>query len=103
VDQGTLEAATWYYLAAVSESSVPQIRTYRNGDPASSSLYFTGSYAFRENPNPVRIGSDGSTPMDGIIDEVRVSAQVRSDDWIKAQYLSMTDAFLDYNEVEELQ
>ncbi len=34
--------------------------------------------------------------FDGMMDEVRISDTVRSDDWIKAQYLSMTDAFITY-------
>jgi hypothetical protein len=32
----------------------------------------------------------------GSIDEVRVSTVVRSPDWIRAQYLSMIDAFIDW-------
>ncbi len=32
--------------------------------------------------------------MDGDIDEVRVASTARSADWIKAQHLSMTDAFI---------
>ncbi|MGH7253902.1 MAG: DUF2341 domain-containing protein, partial [Nitrospiraceae bacterium] len=34
------------------------------------------------------------------IDEVRVSSVARSADWIKAQYLSMTDAFITYGSQE---
>jgi hypothetical protein len=36
------------------------------------------------------------SPFDGIIDEVRVSTVLRSADWIAAQYLSMTDAFINW-------
>jgi hypothetical protein len=34
--------------------------------------------------------------LNGIIDEVRISDTDRSDDWIEAQYLSMTDNFITY-------
>jgi hypothetical protein len=34
--------------------------------------------------------------FNGMIDEVRVSSEARSADWIAAQYLSMTDAFITY-------
>ena len=38
--------------------------------------------------------------FDGIIDEVRVSRVVRSDLWIAAQQLSMTDSLLFYGPEE---
>ena len=41
-----------------------------------------------------RAVSDGY--FNGSIDEARVSTQVRSAAWIKAQYLSMTDAFVGF-------
>lgn len=38
----------------------------------------------------------------GTIDEVRVSNVVRSPDWVRAQYLSMTDSFIEYGPQEVL-
>jgi len=40
--------------------------------------------------------------VDGIVDEVRISALVRSDEYIKAQYRSMTDSFIIYYDPEEV-
>jgi hypothetical protein len=51
-----------------------------------------------DNAQPFVIGEEGdSSPgfnFDGTIDEVRFSKQLRSNDWIRAQYLSMTDAYV---------
>ena len=38
----------------------------------------------------------GGIPFPGKVEEVRVSNVARSADWIKAQYLSMTNAFIAY-------
>jgi len=38
--------------------------------------------------------------FDGSIDEVRISNNARSADWIKAQYLSMNDSFISFGEEE---
>ena len=35
-----------------------------------------------------------------VVGEVRISASPRSVDWVSAQYLSMTDAFIDYYPIE---
>jgi len=47
---------------------------------------------------------DNGTSYDlhGLIDEARISDTTRSADWIKAQYLSMTDAFITYGSEEEV-
>jgi len=56
------------------------------------------------NLNQAIIGADATQTVDeffdGAIDEVRISDVARSDDWIKAQYLSMTDAFINYIDIE---
>ena len=49
------------------------------------------------NAEPFVIGEEGDTNrgfnFDGTIDEVRFSKTLRSNDWIRAQYLSMTDNY----------
>ena len=56
------------------------------------------------NLNQAIIGADATQTVDeffdGAIDEVRISDVARSDDWIKAQYLSMSDAFINYIDIE---
>lgn len=41
---------------------------------------------------------DRGPKFHGIIDEVRVANRTRSDEWIMAQYLSMTENFITYGE-----
>jgi len=51
---------------------------------------------------PLRIGEEGDSDPEGgfnfagTIDEVRLSRTARSNNWIRAQYLSMADAFLSF-------
>ena len=40
--------------------------------------------------------------MDGIVDDLRISALVRSDEYIKAQHRSMTDSLIIYYDPEEV-
>ena len=42
--------------------------------------------------------ADGNNNYDGIIDEFRIAGTAHSSDWIKAQYLSMTDALLRFGD-----
>ncbi len=50
----------------------------------------------------IYIGSSNNDyTWDGSVDEFRVSNVRRSDDWIKAQYLSMTDSFVTFGIAEE--
>ncbi len=49
--------------------------------------------------SPVGIGRDldDNETFDGLIDEVRISSVPRSGDWVAAQHLSMTDAFVSFS------
>ena len=63
------------------------------------------SAAMDASSRGVAIGDDsvfgGNGEFDGLIDEVRISKTARSSNWIAAQHLSMTNAFITYN-AEEL-
>ncbi len=54
------------------------------------------------NARPLRIGEEGDADPEGgfnfagTIDEVRLSRTARSNNWIRAQHLSMTDAFISF-------
>ena len=78
---------------------------YVNGQPVSTVVDQT-AIATSTDADDFVIGSDVAdlayTRVDGRIDEARVSAVVRSPDWIAAQYLSMTDQFLAYSSEEAL-
>lgn len=97
VDLGDLQGSQWYYVSVTASSIVPEIRTYRNGILAAvDNVNFDGS--FNNATYALRIGDDNvvAHPMDGLIDEARVSTTVHSADWIRAQYLSMTDSFVTF-------
>ncbi len=58
------------------------------------------------NPRPLRIGEEGDSDPEGgfnfsgAIDEVRLSRLPRSNNWIRAQHLSMTDQFVSFEAPE---
>jgi len=56
-----------------------------------------GAYALQLGNNSQESGRN----LDGILDEVRISSLARSADYIKAQYLTMTDALITYGSEEE--
>jgi len=73
-------------------------RLYANGAEVNSQTNTDGR-GVANTTAPFYIGWDDSQTLgfehfDGILDEVRVSDIVRSADWIAAQHLSMTDAFI---------
>lgn len=76
---------------------------YINGE----SVGFTGTQTYTslnqsDNDQVVEIGSQtgGSAHFDGMIDEVRISSTVRSDNWMETDYASITDSLLTYGTLE---
>jgi len=78
------EAGTTIYINGV-EDKASTIDTFANVGSLSNAV------AFR-----VATQGNGSADFDGKIDDVRISNVVRSADWIAAQYLLMTDAFITF-------
>ena len=54
----------------------------------------------RKSPGPGRANPTGNRHR-GLIDEVRIEYAARPADWIAADYLTMTDAFLAYGQVTQ--
>ncbi len=92
----------WHFVAATTSGT--SARVYCDGiDVTTNATQPSGLTAGPDNFSIGRI--TGAPPANadffyGTIDEVRVSSQVRSADWISAQYKSMTDSFIDYGETE---
>jgi hypothetical protein len=91
----TLSNDTWYHVVAVRDVGADTESFYIDGsldksetDTSTGTWETTGQYAM--------LGKYATFPFDGQIDEVRFSDSARSADWIKAQYLSMTDALITY-------
>lgn len=93
-----LPIGEWRHLAYTFDGS--NIGVYENGVNLGS-VAFTGT--FKPSTNDLYIGREpGATtcaPMR--VDETRISNTTRTPDWIEAQHLSMTDAFITYGPEEE--
>jgi len=80
-----LTVDTWYHVVGTWDGTTQ--RLYKNGEEFDGSNTPGGSLL---PTNTVEISSADDT-MDGIIDEVRVSATARSADWIKTEYNNQSD------------
>lgn len=79
------------------------MRVYINGnEDTEGDLPFALVGNINDSSQDGEIGLDtyGAAAFGGIIDEVRISDIARSADWIKAQYLSMTLAFVTFGNIE---
>ncbi len=90
---------SWHYLVGRWNGTTLTADLYVDGaaagTPATNALMVDLASA-----NPLVIGEEGDANrggnFDGDLDEVRVSKVLRSPDWIRAQHLSMTDAFITF-------
>ncbi len=94
---GALEAANWYYAAAVFDAGVA--RSYLDGVLDGKR---TDAGATTSTTSYFRVGTDSeaATVFSGLVDEVRVQTKARSADWIAAQHQAMIDAMLVFGEAE---
>ncbi len=84
----------WTYFAGTFDGD--KIKIYHNGVLDDSN---DESFTMSTNNEPFTIGKasyGNSSFFDGKIDEIRVSDVARSEDWIAAQYESMTDNFISF-------
>jgi hypothetical protein len=81
---GALTTGSWYYVVGTWDGTTQ--RLYKNGTQIASQTP-GGSL---DSPDHIRI-SAWTEEMDGFIDEVRVSDDARSADWIKTSYLSQQE------------
>ncbi len=100
-DTTFLNDGLWHYVViTLTDDGSPnlnEVAIYVDG--ADDGATASSSQAINTTPSsPFRIGhplNDGNYWL-GLIDEVRISNTARSPDWIAAQHLSMTDAFITY-------
>ncbi len=92
---------SWHQVGIRRDSAQRDLAFLHNGGQLGTPVSYTadpthGASAFLAlAQDPCCIGG-GSYALDGTLDEVRISASARSDDWLQTQYLSMTDALLLY-------
>ncbi len=60
----------------------------------------TGEAGIGDSPDSDATSTLPAKNFDGILDEVRISDSLRSADWIKAQFLAMTDGFITFGSEE---
>jgi len=93
----TLSTGTWYYVTGTYDGTT--MRAYLNGTSDGTS---TTTFTPVNSSAALALGqSSAGEPWNGIIDEPRVSLGARSVDWIKADYLSQTDAMLSFAAEED--
>ncbi len=99
VDLGTdWDYDEWHYYVFAYDGNT--VYVYKDGEYSSQ---VTTNYNSATGIDHWKIGDrdDTNQPLDGTVDEYRFSITSRSGDWIEAQFLSMTDAFITYGVEEE--
>jgi hypothetical protein len=102
-----LQVGDWYYLAGTFEytGTAPfygNWNVYVNGNRDNlpvNNFRYAGSISLPFNGSPWRIGDQNQWTggeTSAAIDEVRLSGTARSADWIRAQFLSMSDTFITF-------
>lgn len=90
----------WTYVAVTNRNSTNTMVVYLNGEENNRRTDvpsdFTAALA------DLCFGGLGTSTLDGMIDEIRLSTVERSAAWIKAQHASMTDSLIAYGEAQEL-
>jgi hypothetical protein len=99
---GTLEADTWYYLAGVYDSSVPNVKAYNNGVPQTTNTSVTGTLTAASVDVCIGVEDNKNNPINAIVDEVRISDQVRSAEWIEYTKKVLWDEYLYYTQVQDV-
>jgi hypothetical protein len=93
---------SWHYLVAIYDADNDVRQLWIDGLMATQNTASIDAFSVDAGAD-IQIAWDSSGTssrvFDGIIDEVRISDVTRSADWIKAQYLSMTDNFIAYSDV----
>jgi hypothetical protein len=100
-DGGTV-ATNWHYVQGVFDGTT--FKNYVDGVPATTTLTKTAPSITPLAGNVVTMGIDHRSTTDenfykGLMDEVRISNVIKSDDWIKAEFKNQTTpaAFTDYS------
>ena len=74
----------WHYIAVTFDTAANRIKLFANGSLNSSQSTATN---ITESAGSLLIASeDGGVPLNGKLDEIRISSTVRSEDWVATEY-----------------
>jgi hypothetical protein len=93
----TFNADEWHYVVATYDGS--NTRMYWDG-VEESSVAATGNITTNNEDLLIGVVGNLQNIWDGTLDELRLSDTARSADWIAAQYLTQTDAFITFGVAE---
>ncbi|UCE38686.1 MAG: DUF11 domain-containing protein, partial [Thermoplasmata archaeon] len=91
-------ASVWHKIDVVRDMSSMNISFYANGDLLSTNPFTIDDIS--SSNHHLRLGRTQGTYLEGMQDEFQISNIVRSPDWIKAQYLSMSNNFTTFGDEE---
>jgi hypothetical protein len=97
-----LSGDQWYYLAGVYDSAARTLRAFKDGTMQTETQGVIDPLSPVDEDVFIGTWPGAALVLNGIIDEVRIQGKARSSDWIRAQHLSMTDAFITYGDIQEL-
>lgn len=89
---GAAPLGAWTHFVYTCDGTT--LRLYRNGSLMGSQG--SGGSGLISSGSPLVLG--GQAPLVGEVDELRVTAGNRGPDWIRAQYLMMTDQFVTFTD-----
>lgn len=96
----TISTSSWNYIAYTFESSTNEMKVFINGSAVSDPTISVLSASYGSSDD-ICIGCrNNNNFIDGQIDDIRISNNVRSAAWIAASYKSETDIFNTYNSEE---
>jgi hypothetical protein len=107
VTSGSYGPGEYYHVVAVVSNLDGYLKLYVNGNFEGQTTWTGGTTAWDYYGGSVRIGiaNPGAAiyrwPIDGKIDEVRISDSARSADWIKTEYINQANPFTFYSVSKE--
>ncbi|MBC7862217.1 MAG: DUF2341 domain-containing protein, partial [Bacteroidia bacterium] len=88
----TITPGTWSQISVVRDASSKLVYFYQNGNQIGAAVSYTNN-ANGGSTNTLQIGSDQNTStndLDGSLDEIRISNAMRSPEWVKTNYNSIS-------------
>ena len=99
---GGVSSGVWVHSAMTWSADSARLEVFIAGEHSNG--INKGGTSLRDSPQHVHLANNNSSDprwYQGLIDEVRISNVARTPDWLRAQHLSMTGAFVRIGVVEQ--